>query len=71
MIAANYGGKSLSKKDDGAKKKDTWLATRAILAAYVGMTFEQMSSKQQAQFVTALAQLLDVMDEAGIVKPLG
>lgn len=60
----------MSKKDDGEKDKKARAAARAVLVSLVGMTFKDMSNKQQQDFLTAQAQLANYMDDAGKVKPL-
>ena len=56
------------KKIEGAKKKAERMAALAVLAALVGKTFAAMTKKEQEDFVTALGQLLGVMDNTGKVK---
>jgi len=60
----------MTKKDKGEKDKKACLAARAVLVSLVGMTLKDMSTKQQQDFLTAIAQLSNYMDETGKVKPL-
>lgn len=58
------------KKQDGEKDKKARKSARAVLLSLVGMTMKDMSNKQQADFITAMAQLANYMDDTGKVKPL-
>ena len=56
------------KKIEGAAKKAERAAALATLAALAGKTFTTMSKNEQESFITALGQLLGVMDNIGQVK---
>lgn len=54
--------------DESKKKINEHKAALAVVTALAGKTFAAMTKKEQEDFITALGQLLGVMDNTGKVK---